>query len=146
MSMDEPDEKAEPARGFSWPMSPVNTVLVAVCAVGALLCFVLGQVPAGVALLAGAVVGGLGAVFARRGGSGDLERVNALEYADERDRTAAVRGLAAVGVLALVLGVAQMIVFAIVQVDPLPRYFALGMFLALVVGWFFANWFFVRRG
>jgi hypothetical protein len=127
-------------------MSPVNTVLVAVCAVGALLCFVLGQVPAGVALLAGAVVGGLGAVFARRGGSGDLERVNALEYADERDRTAAVRGLAAVGVLALVLGVAQMIVFAIVQVDPLPRYFALGMFLALVVGWFFANWFFVRRG
>jgi len=144
--MDEPDEKAEPARGFSWPMSPVNTVLVAVCAVGALLCFVLGQVPAGVALLAGAVVGGLGAVFARRGGSGDLERVNALEYADERDRTAAVRGLAAVGVLALVLGVAQMIVFAIVQVDPLPRYFALGMFLALVVGWFFANWFFVRRG
>jgi hypothetical protein len=127
-------------------MSPVNTVLVAVCAVGALLCFVLGQVVAGAALLIGAIVGGLGAVFARRGSSGDLERVNALEYADERDRAAAVRGLAVVGVLAMLLGIVQLIVFAVVQVDPLPRFLALGMFLSLMVCWFFANWFFVRRG
>lgn len=146
MSTDESGESAEPVRRFSWPMSRVNTVLVAVCAVGALVCFVLGQVPAGVALLVGALIGGLGAVFARRGSSGDLERVNALEYADERDRTAAIRGLAAVGVLALLLSTAQMIVFAIAQVDPLARFMALGTFLALVVGWFFANWYFVRRG
>jgi len=146
MSTDEPDEGTDSARRFSWPMSRVNTVLVAVCAVGALVCFVLGQVPAGVALLVGALVGGLGAVFARRGSSGDLERVNALEYADERDRAAAVRGLAVVGVLALLLCVVQMIVFAIAQVDPLSRFMALGVFLVLVVGWFFANWFFVRRG
>ncbi|MFC7788229.1 hypothetical protein ACU045_04515 [Microbacterium sp. MAHUQ-60] len=72
--------------------------------------------------------------------------MNALEYADERDRAAAVRGLAVVGVLALVLGAAQLVVFAIVQVDALPRFFALGTFLALVVGWILANWFFVRRG
>lgn len=146
MSTDEPGGSTEPARRFSWPMSPVNTALVAVCALGALVCFVLGQVPAGVALLLGALVGGLGAVFARRGGSGDLERVNALEYADERDRAAAVRGLAVVGALALLLGVVQMIVLAIAQVEPLPRFLALGGFLVLVVGWFFANWYFVRRG
>lgn len=146
MSTDEPGESAEPARSFHWPMSPVNTVLVAVCTLGALVCFVLGQVPAGVALLVGAIVGGLGAIFARRGSSGDLERVNALEYADERDRAAAVRGLAVVGVIALVVSLVQMIVFAIVQVGPLPRFTALATFLVLVAGWFFANWYFVRRG
>ncbi|MDQ0614238.1 putative membrane protein YphA (DoxX/SURF4 family) [Microbacterium sp. W4I4] len=146
MSTDESGGSADSARRFSWPMSRVNTVLVAACTVGALVCFVLGQVPAGVALLVGALVGGLGAVFARRGSSGDLERVNALEYADERDRAAAVRGLAVVGALALLLGVVQMIVFAIAQVDPLSRFVALGVFLALVAGWFFANWYFVRRG
>lgn len=144
MSTDEPDESRRETR--RWPISPVNTALVAVCAIGALACFLLGQIPAGVVLLLGAAVGGLGAAFARRAGSGDLERVNALEYADERDRAAAVRGLAVVGVLALVLGAAQLVVFAIVRVDALPRFFALGTFLALVVGWILANWFFVRRG
>ena len=62
------------------------------------------------------------------------------------DRAAAVRGLAVVGVLALLLGLVQLVVFAIVPVDPLPRFMALGMFLTLTLGWFFANWFFVRRG
>jgi hypothetical protein len=143
-SMDDADEGA--ARRLSWPMSPVNTVLLAVCAVGALVCLVLGAVVPGIALLIGAVSGGLGAVFARRGSSGDLERVNALEYADERDRMAARKGLAAVGVLALVLSTAQIIVFAVVQVDALPRFLAIGMFFALLACWFAANWYFVRRG
>ena len=96
------DAAVEPARR-RWPMSRTNTVLVAVLAVGALVCFVLGQPIAAATLLMGAVGGALGAIFARRGTSGDLERVNALEYADERDRTAATKGLAAVGVVALVL-------------------------------------------
>jgi len=136
----------EDGRRMQWPMSPVNTVLVGICAVGSLICFVLGEKVVGVALLAGAVAGGLGAIFARRSSSGDLERVNALEYADERDRAAAAKGLAAVGALALVLSMAQVIMHAVIETDPLTRWFALGMFLALLVCWLIANWFFVRRG
>ncbi|PKI91221.1 hypothetical protein CW368_08170 [Actinomycetales bacterium SN12] len=130
----------------SWPMSRMNTALVAVCAVGALLCFVLGQTIAAVALLVGAVGGAVGAVFARRGSSGVLERVNALEYADERDRTAGTKGLAAVGVIALVLSAVQLVVHAVVDTDPLSRWMAIALYFALVISWFAANWYFVRRG
>lgn len=146
MSTDEPREHAEPARHVRWPMSPVNTVLVAVCTIGAVLCLLLGETTAGMAILAGATAGAIGAVFARRGSSGDLERVNALEYADERDRAAAVKGLAAVGVLALVLAAAQLIMHVIVSSDALSRNVSLGVFLALMIVWFLANWYFVRRG
>jgi hypothetical protein len=144
MSMDESGEGAE--RRFSWPMSRTNTVLVAVCMAGALVCLVLGATIPGIALLLGGIGGGAGAVLARRGSSGDLERVNALEYADERDRTAAMKGLAAVGVTALILSTLQLMLFALVGVDPVARFAAIGMFLVLVACWFVANWFFVRRG
>lgn len=129
-----------------WPMSRTNTMLVAVLAVGALVCFVLGQTIAAVTLLMGAVGGALGAIFARRGTSGDLERVNALEYADERDRTAATKGLAAVGVVALVLCTVQLVVHAVVDTDPVSRWTAVALYFALVISWFGANWYFVRRG
>lgn len=139
------DAAVEPARR-RWPMSRTNTVLVAVLAVGALVCFVLGQTIAAVTLLVGAVGGALGAIFARRGTSGDLERVNALEYADERDRTAATKGLAAVGVVALVLCTVQLVVHAVVDTDPVSRGTAIALYFALVISWFAANWYFVRRG
>lgn len=144
MSMDDAHEAA--ARRLNWPVSLVNTVLIAVCAVGALVCFVVGATIPGVALLLGALGGALGAVFARRGTSGDLERVNALEYADERDRAAGAKGLAAVGVLALVLSAVQLIVIVVMQADSLARYLAGGQFVLLMLGWLAANWFFVRRG
>ncbi|WP_193597709.1 hypothetical protein [Microbacterium sp. YJN-G] len=145
MSMDEPVDEENGGR-MRWPMSLVNTILVGVCAVGALVCFVLGAQIAGVALLLGAIGGGVGAILARRSGSGDLERVNALEYADERDRAAAAKGLAVVGVLALVLSAVQIIVHAAVDTDPVSRTMAIITFFALVICWFAANWFFVRRG
>ncbi|WP_298864153.1 hypothetical protein [Microbacterium sp.] len=50
------------------------------------------------------------------------------------------------GVLALGLSTAQIVVFAIVPVDALPRFLAIGMFFALLACWFAANWYFVRRG
>ena len=139
------DAAAEPTPR-RWPMSRTNTVLVGVCAGGALVCFVLGQTIPAVALLVGAIGGGLGAVFARRGTSGDLERVNALEYADERDRVAATKGLAAVGVVALVLGTVQLVVHAVVDTDPVSRWAAIVLYFALVISWLLANWYFVRRG
>lgn len=129
-----------------WPMSRTNTVLVAVLTAGALVCFVLGQMIAAVTLLMGAIGGALGAIFARRGTSGDLERVNALEYADERDRTAATKGLAAVGVVALVLCTVQLVVHAVIDTDPVSRWTAIALYFALVISWFGANWYFVRRG
>lgn len=138
-------DAAEPA-SRRWPMSRTNTALVGVCAAGALLCFVLGQTIPAVALLLGAIGGGFGAVFARRGTSGDLERVNSLEYADERDRVAGTKGLAAVGVIALILGAAQLVVHAIADTDPLSRWTAIALYFALVISWFAANWYFVRRG
>lgn len=140
------DDDAAGPTARRWPMSRTNTVLVGVCAAGALVCFVLGQTIPAIALLVGAVGGGLGAVFARRGTSGDLERVNALEYADERDRVAATKGLAAVGVVALVLGTVQLVVHAVVDTDPVSRWAAIVLYFALVISWLLANWYFVRRG
>ncbi|MFE6736462.1 hypothetical protein [Microbacterium sp. NPDC057650] len=142
MSTDEPDET--PRR--RWPMSPVNTALVALCLIGSVLSYALGATVVGTSLLAGGVIGGIGAVAARRGSSGDLERVNALEWADERDRAAGVKGLAVVGAVALVLSVVQLAVVALTDVGQTARFMAIGMFLALAACWFFANWFFVRRG
>ncbi|QMU97011.1 hypothetical protein FVO59_07070 [Microbacterium esteraromaticum] len=139
------DDAAGSARR-PWPMSRTNAALVAMCAAGALICFVFGQTVAAVALLIGAVGGGLGAVLARRGSAGDLERVNALEYADERDRVAGTKGLAAVGVVALVLGTVQLVVHAVVDTDPVSRWTAIVFYFALVISWFVANWYFVRRG
>ena len=130
MSMGEAHEDMKSSRGWKSPMSPVNTVLVGVCVVGAVVCFVLGQTIAGTALLLGGIGGGIGAIFARRGTSGDLERVNSLEYADERDRAAAVNGLAAVGVVALILSAGQLIMHVIVDADPLSRWASIGVFLA----------------
>ncbi|WP_313356502.1 hypothetical protein [Microbacterium sp.] len=140
------DHRAAESAPRSWPMSRGNAVLVAVCAAGALFCFVIGETIPAVALLIGAIGAGLGAVFARRGSSGDLERVNALEYADERDRTAGTKGLAAVGVIALVLSAVQLVVHAIADTDPLSRWMSIALYFALVIGWFAANWYFVRRG
>ena len=141
MSTDEPE-----GRRFSWPVSPVNTVLVVVSVVAAIGCFIAGNLIGGIALLIAGVAAGAGAIAARRGSAGDLERVNALEYADERDRQAGIKGLAAVGAAALVLGAAQLFVLTIIDVEPIARGIALVFFLLLTAVWFFANWLFVRRG
>ena len=146
MSTDDHDEAVGSARRLTWPMSRTNTVLVAVCAAGALVCFVLGQTVAAVALLVGAAGSAVGAIAARRGSSGDMERVNAMEYADERDRIAGTKGLAAVGAVALILGAAQLVVHAVIDSDPISRWSAIILYFALVISWLVANWYFVRRG
>lgn len=126
--------------------APRDTRMLDVNWFGTTIGFVLGQTIAGTALLLGGIGGGIGAIFARRGTSGDLERVNSLEYADERDRAAAVKGLAAVGVVALILSAGQLIMHVIVDADPLSRWASIGVFLALTVCWFLANWYYVRKG
>lgn len=148
-SPDEPMDDVDDAparRGLRWPMSAANTVLFSVCIIVAIACFATGQLYAGGVVLLATLFAGAGAVFARRGRAGDLERVNALEYADERDRVAATKGLAVVGVVALILGAAQLAIHVIVDTDGLSRTISLVTFLALTVCWFIANWYFVRRG
>ncbi|UNK70560.1 hypothetical protein [Microbacterium sp. H1-D42] len=142
----DPERDEAGTRRMRWPMSRVNTVLIAICVIAAIVCFVMGQPYAGTVVLLGGIVAAAGAIFARRSRSGDLERVNALEYADERDRVAATKGLAAVGVLALVLSAVQLVVHVIVDTDSLSRTMSVVTFLTLIVGWMLANWFFVRRG
>ncbi len=147
MSTDEtPPRGGAVRRRFRWPMSLVNTAVVVACLVAALIAVAAGRPAIAVPLLVGALFGAVGAVLARRRSAGDLERVNAMEYADERERAAGVKGLAAVGVVALVLALAQG--FAVVLLrDAYPLDLAtFGGLLLLSVVWFAANWFFVRRG
>lgn len=144
MSMD--DSATARRRRLVWPMSPINLILVSVVLVGAIICFAVGNIVAGVILLVSGIGVAIGAIAARRGTSGDLERVNALEYADERDRQAGIKGLATVGGVALILGATQLVIFTVAQADALTRGVALWSYIALIAIWFFANWFFVRRG
>ncbi len=128
------------------PMSPVNVALVTLCLVGAIASFVSHQMTIGLALLVSGVLTGAAALFARRRSAGDLERVNALEYTDERDRAAAVRGLAVVGMAGLILSFAQVVVYGIPRDTQLGPIFAIVTLGVLGAVWFFANWYFVRRG
>lgn len=144
MSTDETDAPAGERR-VVWPMSRINTILLAIVLVGSIVCFAAGRVGGGVVLLISGIGVGLGAIAARRGTSGDLERVNALEYADERDKQAGIKGLATVGGVALIVGAVQLIIFTVVDTDALTRGVALWSYIALIATWFFANWYFVRR-
>ncbi|MFD0557050.1 hypothetical protein FB566_2305 [Stackebrandtia endophytica] len=128
------------------PISWINTVLILTCAIGALVSFVAGHPSLGAALLAGGLAGGIGAKLARRPGAGDFERVNALEYADERERAAGVKGLAVVGATAMILTFGQMVVVTVRPDVTVAGMWPFAMLLILAAVWTAANWYFVRRG
>jgi hypothetical protein len=92
------------------PISAVNLVLVSAFLFGAVITSILGN------WTATALLGFIGlsmipiARYARRPGSRDITRVNALEWQDERDRTLAKSGFAIVGVAALLLVLVQFVV------------------------------------
>lgn len=131
------------------PVSPVNALLVAAFLLAAVGTAVAGRWGQAVLL---AVVGLLGlgaALYARRHGSGDVTRVNAIEYRDERDRQIARDGFAVVGAVALVLSVGG---FVAVQAlgdqqawAPVARGLAAGQLLVLAVVWALANYLAARR-
>lgn len=135
----------EPRKRFRWPISILNTVIYGVMALFGVWLIVADRIAPGIILIVAAVLGALASAFARRRGAGDLERVNALEFADERDRAAAGKALATVGVAALLLSMAQFIVSMVVN-DPLFSLISAAMILLLTVVWLVANWYFVRRG
>lgn len=94
------------------PVSPTNAALVAVFLLGAVVTAVAGSW-FDAALLAAVGLAGLGsALYARRPGSRDVTRVNALEYRDERDRAIAQTGFSAVGIAALVVSAIEFVAVA----------------------------------
>ena len=129
-------------------ISAINVVLVSTFLLGALIAAALQRWQGALYL----VLVGIGmlavALYAHRSGSRDVTRLNALEWRDERDRTLAKSGLAAVGVVALVMVVAQFIV--VMLTDPGPDspflWMTLAQVLILNLAWVIANSVVVRRG
>jgi accessory gene regulator protein AgrB len=124
------------------PISTVNTILVLTFFAASVVLAVLGNV--GMALLMAyfGVVGLAVALYARRPDSRDITRLNAIEYRDERDKSLASQGFAAVGVAALIIVFASFIVMMLAQqVD----WYVLSVLLALLVVWGVANSVAVRR-
>jgi len=135
----------EPRKGFRWPISIVNTVIYAYALLLGVGLIVFDRLAAGVVMIVATTAGVIFSARARRRDSGDLERVNALELADERDRAAARKALAAIGVVALVGAMLQFTV-AVVLDEPLLSLVSAILLVTLATTWLIANWYYVRRG
>lgn len=124
-------------------MSTTNAVLLVVIWGGAVVAAATGH-GMGATFLALAGLGGLlGALYARRPGSRDVTRVNAIEYRDERDRRIAQAGFSAVGAAALVVSVVTFVVTTVVA-QPYAWLAALHV-LVLCTVWGVANSVAARR-
>jgi predicted neutral ceramidase superfamily lipid hydrolase len=127
------------------PISRINLILLVAIVAGLLVAIVLQNWTATIALSAIGVFGIGGAILARRPGSSDLSRINALEYRDERDRALAQSGLATVGASALVVSVVAFIA-ALLFADPVVITATAVLTLYLYLVWAIANWRTVSRG
>lgn len=129
------------------PISVINLVLVSAFLIGAVIAGALGKWP-GATYLGFLGFGGLaGALYARRSGSRDVTRLNALEWRDERDRTLAKSGFAVVGAVALLMVLLQFIVAITVAAIISPFVWAsIAQLTILCVVWSVANSVVVRRG
>jgi hypothetical protein len=129
-------------------ISAINVVLVSAFLLGALVEAALGRWQGAVSFGAFGLCGLAGALYARRSGSRDVTRLNALEWRDERDRTLAQSALAVVGAVALLMVLGEFIVVvATVTTTDSPLYWVAAI-QALLLGtvWGIANSVAVRRG
>ena len=130
------------------PISAINLVLLSAFFLGALTAGALGSWT-GAGYLGFFGLGGLaGALFARRSGSRDVTRLNALEWRDERDRALAKSGFAVVGAVALLMVLAQFIVVVVTDTSHHSPFMWLTLSQALIlyIAWGIANSVAVRRG
>ena len=130
------------------PISAINVVLESAFFLGALIAAGMGNWR-GAAYLGSIGIAGLAFVlYARRSGSRDVTRLNALEWRDERDRTLARSGLAAVGAVALLMVAAQMIVAFLTDAGPESPFLKMTVVQVLILNlvWGIANSVAVRRG
>jgi phosphoglycerol transferase MdoB-like AlkP superfamily enzyme len=130
------------------PISAINLVLLSAFLLGALIAGALGSWTGAAYLGALGLIGLAGALYARRSGSRDVTRLNALEWRDERDRTLAKSGFAAVGAVALLMVLAQLIVVVVTDAghDSPFMWVTLSQMLILYIAWGIANSVAVRRG
>jgi hypothetical protein len=130
------------------PISAINLVLLSAFLLGALIAGALGSWTGAAFLGALGLVGLKSALFARRSGSRDVARLNALEWRDERDRTLAKSGFAVVGAVALLMVLAQVIVVVVTDAghDSPFMWVTLSQMLILYIAWGIANSVAVRRG
>jgi phosphoglycerol transferase MdoB-like AlkP superfamily enzyme len=130
------------------PISAINLVLLSAFVLGALVAGALGSWTGAAYLGVVALCGLACALFARRSGSRDVTRLNALEWRDERDRTLAKSGFALVGAVALLMVLAQFIVVVVTNTGPDSPFMwvTLSQMLILYIAWSIANSVVVRRG
>ena len=130
------------------PISAINLVLASAFLLGALIAGALGSRTGAAYLGALGLAGLAGALYARRSGSRDVTRLNALEWRDERDRTLARSGFAVVGAVALVMVLVQFVVVVVTDAGPDSPFMwlTLSQLLILNVAWGVANSVAVRRG
>lgn len=119
------------------PMSRVNLALSAALALGIVITVSLGLWAQTVMLGLILILGLFGVYAGRRNEASDIQRVNALEFQDERDRAIGREGLAAVGAVALVMSLVGYM--ATLALYPEIRWLALGQFLVLCVAWGIGN-------
>jgi hypothetical protein len=119
------------------PASRANLVLGAVFVAGVVATLALGLWAQAIMLGAMLLLGVFGIYRARRPGAGDVTRVDALEYRDERDRVIARDGFAVVGALALVLSLVEFVLVSVLLPDWILVPF--GQTAVLCVGWGLAN-------
>lgn len=129
------------------PISAINLVLVSAFLLGALIAGVQDSWP-GAMFLGFLSLGGLAcALHARRSGSRDVTRLNALEWRDERDRNLAKSGFAVVGAAALLMAMVQFIVLLTLAAADSPFLLAATAQLTILcIAWGVANSVVVRRG
>lgn len=129
--------------GMSW-WNAAFTVMIVVCLV---LMLVLGRWFAAIVMAVLLVAFVASVLYARTARASDVTRLNAAEYADERDRAMGAFGLAVVGVTAMFTSMA-MFILAILLLPPThPMVFVVwGQLVLLAVVWLVANWIAVRRG
>jgi hypothetical protein len=123
-------------------ISRVNVALVSVTLLGGAAAGATGYRTGAIVLITVGVLGLFGAVWAARPGARDVDRLNGLEYRDERDARLAQQALAAVGVVALILAWGTFVVTTMLgTVD----WFVTMQLLVLAFAWGIANSVVVRR-
>jgi hypothetical protein len=129
-------------------ISAINLGLVSVFLLGALVEVALGRWQGAIYFGAFGLFGLAGALYARRSGSRDVTRLNALEWRDERDRTLAQSAFAVVGAVALLMVLGEFIVVVATGTTADSPLFWVACLQALIlwIAWGIANSVVVRRG
>jgi hypothetical protein len=129
-------------------VSTINLVLVSALLLGALAEAALGSWQEAITFAVGGLCGLAGALYARRSGSRDVTRLNALEWRDERDQALAKSGFAVVGAVALLMVMAQFIIVVVTDTSHHSPFMWLTLSQLLILNFAFviANSVAVRRG